>query len=109
MKNLKKNSLVCLMVLFCSYSQAQLLNANYQYDVKFICGESDGKILGPGVYHTAINILNPNFDEVAIVYRISVAHPGKSGMLTDFFSFSLDSLKSFEIDCPEIIKRITYL
>jgi hypothetical protein len=92
-------------VLFCTFSQAQLRKANYQYDVKFICGKSDGSIIGRGIYHTAINIVNPNFSEVQVVYRISVALPGKSGMLTNFFSFSLDSLNSYEIDCPEIMSN----
>jgi hypothetical protein len=103
MKNLKKISLVLMVGLCCSYAFAQ--NYNYQYSVKFVCGYSDGKILGPGVYHTAINIINPNVKRVDLVYKFSVARPGSTGILTDFVSFSLDSLKSFEIDCPEIMKR----
>jgi hypothetical protein len=95
--------LALLIALFCSSVFAQ--NYGYQYTVKFVCGESDGQILGAGVYHTAINIINPNVEKVALVYKFSVAKPGNTGILTDFASFSLDSLKSFEIDCPEIMKR----
>ncbi len=48
----------------------------FQYAVKILCGPSDGKILAPGQYLTAINIHNPG-DDMGFQTKYAIALPEK--------------------------------
>jgi hypothetical protein len=80
--------------------------ANFKYAVKFVCGESDGKILAPGAYWTAINVGNPNDNRVVLRKRFSIALPKeRPGPVSKFFEAKLGPHQAFEIDCPDIFKH----
>jgi hypothetical protein len=79
----------------------------FKYDVKAICGSSDGSILSSGTYRTAINIHNP--EDTVAVYRVkfSVARPGEqAGPVTEYSKHILEPGKAIEIDCADIYKII---
>ena len=42
----------------------------FEYAVKFICGRTDGEILAPGVYYTAINVHNPTNTAVGLSKKV---------------------------------------
>jgi len=77
-----------------------------QYAVKFVCGKSDGKIVAPGIYFTAINVHNPSDKPVAFRKKFAIALPReKAGPVTRFFGAKLGPDEAFEIDCPDIVKH----
>ena len=55
-----------------------LAQQQFEYAVKFLCGQSDGKIVSvaPGTYGTAINIHNPDERALDFRYKVVVAPPG---------------------------------
>ncbi len=78
-----------------------------QYSAKFICGKSDGEIMAPGVYFTAINVHNPTYKTIEFRKKIAIALPGeKPGRISKFFNAKLGPDQAFEIDCPDIRKLI---
>jgi hypothetical protein len=88
------------------YREDPNMNITFQYAVKFICGKSDGEILAPGVYFTAINVHNPNYTPVTFRKKVAVALPGeKPGRVSSFFDARLGPDEALEIDCPDIRKH----
>jgi hypothetical protein len=82
------------------------MNLFFQYAVKFICGKSDGEILAPGVYFTAINVHNPHYAPVTFRKKVAIALPGeKPGKVSGFFRARLGPDEAFEIDCADIRKH----
>ena len=82
------------------------MNTNFRYVVKFVCGKSDGSVVAPGQYWTAINVHNPTPTRVFFRKRISVALPWeKAGPVSPFFSAHLGPDESLEIDCQDIFKH----
>jgi len=78
---------------------------NFQYAVKFVCGKSDGEVVAPGNYFTAINVHNPTYDGIRFWKKVAVALPGEQpGPVSDFFPAKLGPDEAFEIDCPDIFK-----
>lgn len=81
-------------------------SAEFQYKVKFICGKSDGEVVAPGTYWTAINVVNPTSEGVVFMKRFSIALPGeKPGPVSEFFKAKLGPYQSFEIDNRDIFKH----
>lgn len=75
------------------------------YDVKVVCGKGDGKVVAPGLYWTAINILNPNRETVRLRARVATALPGlQMGPLSGAEDAELRPDRALEIDCPTLIK-----
>ena len=75
----------------------------FQYAVKLICGKSDGKILAPGVYSTAVNVHNPTYTTVGFRVKVAVALPGlQPGPVSGFCNAKLGPDEALEIDCPDI-------
>jgi hypothetical protein len=75
----------------------------FQYAVKFVCGKSDGEVLAPGVYYTAINVHNPTYQDIAFRKKVAIALPGeKAGHVSKFFDAKLGPDEALEIDCPDI-------
>ena len=81
----------------------------YEYAVKFVCGKSDGKLLAPGLYWTAINVHNPIMKAERFEFRkkFVIAPPGeKAGKPTEFFSFDLPPDYAMEIDRDDILRHL---
>jgi hypothetical protein len=75
----------------------------FQYAAKVICGKSDGKVLAPGVYFTAINVHNPTYARIGLRAKVAVALPGlQPGPVSDFYQAELGPDEALEIDCPDI-------
>jgi hypothetical protein len=75
----------------------------FQYAAKLICGKSDGKVLAPGVYFTAVNVHNPTDTTVGFRVKIAVALPGlQPGPISLFRDAKLGPDAALEIDCPDI-------
>lgn len=88
-----------------SQEQAQLVP--FKYVAKFVCGRSEGGVVAPGTYYTAINVHNPGAEPVEIRKRFSVALPAeKVGPVSDVLSAKLAPAESFEIDCPDIVRHL---
>ena len=74
-----------------------------QYAAKFVCGTSDGKILAPGIYFTAVNVHNPTYKEINFRVKVAVALPGlQAGPVSEFRDAKLGPDEALEIDCPDI-------
>ncbi|NIV14178.1 MAG: hypothetical protein GWN62_23765 [Aliifodinibius sp.] len=77
----------------------------FQYSVKFVCGKSDGEIMAPGVYFTAINVHNPTFKPIEFRKKVAIALPGEQpGRVSKFINAKLGPDEALEIDCPDIRK-----
>jgi hypothetical protein len=78
----------------------------FQYAVKFVCGRSEGRVVAPGVYFTAINVHNPNEKGIGFKKKFAIALPGeRPGPVSKFFDAKLGPDEAFEIDCPDILRR----
>lgn len=78
----------------------------FQYAAKFVCGRSNGEVVSPGVYYTAINVHNPAYERVKFRKKIAVALPGeKPGPVSKFFKAELGPDQALEIDCPDIFQH----
>jgi Concanavalin A-like lectin/glucanases superfamily len=74
-----------------------------QYAAKLVCGKSDGEVVAPGVYFTAVNVHNPMYTTVGFGVKIAVALPGlKPGPVSRFYKAELGPDQALEIDCPDI-------
>ena len=101
-----KLALIAASFALCTAAGAQQ-PTEFQYLVKFVCGQPTAPVVAPGTYFTAINVHNTSREGVVIRKRFSVALPGeKAGPLSDWFEAKLDSANSFEIDCPDILKHL---
>ncbi len=79
----------------------------FQYAVKVVCGKSDGKVVVPGTYLTAINVHNPDEKPVAFRKKFAMALPGqKPGPVSKFFKGKLGPDEALEIDCPDILELV---
>jgi hypothetical protein len=78
--------------------------AYYQYTVKYLCGESNGEILGRGVYRTAINIHNPHaFLQRPVCWKVLSPTPdGNPTMPTPWQRAELLPDWGMEINCRSI-------
>ncbi len=79
----------------------------YQYAVKFVCGKSEGRVLSPGTYFTAINVHNPTYKTIRLRKKFAVGLPSeKSGPVTAFFNAKLGPDRALEIDTEDILRHI---
>lgn len=96
--------LTIAIILSSSLSIAQQ-STDFQYAVKFICGKSNGKVLAPGTYFSAVNVHNPNDTVVVFRKKFAIALPGqKAGPVSKFFKSRLGPDEALEIDCEDIFK-----
>ena len=83
-----------------------MAHLGFQYAAKFVLGESDGQMLAPGSYFTAINVHNPGVEPVRFRKKVAVALPGqKPGRVSKFVTASLKPDQAFDID-PRDIRKI---
>ena len=95
--------LILLLFSLCaSYGQSK---TNYQYNVKFVCGDFNGELLAKARYHTAINILNANNSEIKLEYKLSFARLDNNEFVTFNKTLTISPNITKEIDCPEILKH----
>src|SRR3954452_7875705 len=78
----------------------------FQYAAKFVIGTSNGQILAPGRYFTAINVHNPRTATVNFTKRFAIARPNEqAGPLSASFTATLPGLRALEIDTLDIHQR----
>lgn len=79
----------------------------WQSAVKFLCGRSQGLVVAPGVYYTAINIHNPSERPTAFRFKIAPAL-GLDGLVeaTPSIEAKLSPDQATELDCPAILRRV---
>ncbi len=78
-----------------------------QYAVKFVCGKSEGRILSPGAYFTAVNVHNPTYTTIRLRKKFAVGLPSeKAGPVTRFFNAKLGPDQALEIDTEDILRHI---
>lgn len=78
----------------------------FQYAAKFVCGKSEGRVVAPGAYFTAVNVHNPTYTAIRFRAKIAVALPGlKPGPVSKFFDAKLGPDEALEIDGPDIFKH----
>ena len=92
------------VALLCAAAFAPAAQADpTTYDVKVVCGKEAGRVVAPGLYWTAVNILNPNKETVKVRARLTIALPGlEMGPLSEEIGAELRPDHAFEIDCPTI-------
>jgi len=81
----------------------------FEYAAKFVCGKSEGKLVAPGEYWTAINVHNPVTRAKKFEFRkkFVLAPPSeKPGKPTDFFDFELPPDFAMEIDRDDILRHL---
>jgi hypothetical protein len=79
----------------------------FKYAIKIVCGKSNGKVVAPGEYWTAINVHNPMPEPVKFRKKIVIALPGeRAGDVTDFFTAKLGPDEALEIDRSDIFEHI---
>ena len=67
-----------------------------QYAVKFVCGKSDGTVVAPGEYWTAINVHNPTPLPVKFKKKFAVGFPSeRPGPVSKFFDAKLEPDETF--------------
>lgn len=77
----------------------------HQYAAKFVCGKTDGGIVAPGTYFTAINVHNPLYTEAHLRVKVAIGLPGlMPGAVSKFHPVRLGPDEALEIDCPDIRK-----
>src|SRR5437763_6370504 len=97
---------VAICLLWTSMGYAQEVPV-FQYAVKFVCGKTDGPVVAPGQYFTAINVHNPNDHGFGFRKKFAIALPSeKVGRVSKFFDTKLGPDEAFEIDCPDILRHL---
>lgn len=83
----------------------------FEYVVKFVCGKTDGGAVARGVYFTAINVHNPNPEQVGLQKKFALAgeEAEKPGPVSDFFTAQLGPDEVLEIDCRDIFDHTSNL
>jgi hypothetical protein len=79
----------------------------FQYAVKVVVGRSEGEVVAPGEYWTAINVHNPTYTTVEFRKKVAIALPSEEpGPVTDFFPAKLGPDEAFEIDRKDIFRHV---
>lgn len=98
-------ALAFVVVVICvGPAQAQLttVRVNFQYAVKFVCGQSTENPLQvvKGVYATAINVHNPGTFKAVFAKKTAIALPFELvGPISNFRLSQLPPDGAFELDC----------
>lgn len=89
-----------------SFAKLELIQeCAVQYAVKVVCGKSDGKVVAPGVYFTAVNVHNPTYETIKFRVKVAVALPGlQPGPVSQLYDAKLGPDEALEIDCADIFR-----
>lgn len=78
----------------------------FQYAVKVVLGKSEGQVVAPGDYWTAVNVHNPHNRTIILRKKIAIALPHeKGGPITRWFEASLKPDQALEIDRDDIFRH----
>ncbi|QRN98948.1 hypothetical protein JRI60_07930 [Archangium violaceum] len=98
------NSTVATEVL----TDGPMERVTFQYAAKFVCGKSDGEVVAPGTYFTAVNVHNPTSTTIRFSVKVAVGLPGlKPGPVSKFHDARLGPDEALEIDTRDIFKIAT--
>ena len=109
------NGLIDEVALYPSALSAERVLAHYrsqlaelvtfQYATKVVCGKSDGSVVAPGTYFTAVNIHNPLYRRVKFRVKVAIGLPGlRPGPVSPFHDVELGPDEALEIDNADIHK-----
>ena len=74
-----------------------------RYAVKFVCGRSEGRVVAPGDYWTAINVHNPTEKGITFKKKFAIALPREQpGPVTETRGAKLGPDEALEIDREDI-------
>jgi hypothetical protein len=77
----------------------------FQYATKVVCGKSDGSVIAPGAYFTAVNVHNPLYSRVRFRVKVAIGLPGlRPGPVSPFHDVELGPDEALEIDTADIHK-----
>lgn len=83
------------------------MNIIFEYAAKFVCGKSDGTVVAPGEYWTAINVHNPTTVPISFRKKFAIALPHeRPGPVSPFFDAKLGPDEALEIDREDIFGHI---
>ena len=78
----------------------------FQYAAKFVCGKSDGRVVAPGNYWTAINVHNPSASRIVFQKKFAIGLPNeKAGPVSELFRAVLNPDEALEIDREDIFRH----
>jgi hypothetical protein len=78
----------------------------FQYAVKVVLGKSEGEVVAPGEYWTAINVHNPTYTTVKFRKKVAIGLPSEQpGRVTPFFEAKLGPDEALEIDRRDIFRH----
>jgi CARDB len=82
------------------------MNIIFQYAAKFVCGKSNGEVVAPGEYWTAINVHNPTNSHVRFRKKIAIGLPSeRSYPASRFYEAKLGPDETLEIDRKDIFEH----
>jgi CARDB len=83
------------------------MNLVFQYAVKVVLGKSEGEVVAPGEYWTAINVHNPTYTTVRFRKKIAIGLPGEqAGPVSRFFDAKLGPDEALEIDRRDVFEHV---
>jgi hypothetical protein len=82
------------------------MNIVLQYAVKVVEGRSDGNVVAPGEYWTAVNVHNPTPRTVKFRFKVAVALPRKAGAVSAFQILRLRPDEALEIDRETVLELV---
>jgi hypothetical protein len=79
----------------------------FQYAVKVVLGRSEGEVVAPGEYWTAINVHNPTYTTVQFRKKVAIGLPSEQpGPVSQFFEAKLGPDEALEIDRRDIFRHV---
>ena len=82
------------------------MNIVFEYAVKVVCGKSDGRVVAPGNYWTAVNVHNPTNRSIKFRKKVAQALPNeRPGPVSQFFGAKLGPDEALEIDREDIFRH----
>src|SRR5262245_50527276 len=82
------------------------MNLIFQYAVKVVLGKSEGEVVAPGEYWTAVNVHNPTSTTVKFQKKIAIGLPSEQpGPVSPFFDAKLGTDEALEIDRRDIFQH----
>jgi hypothetical protein len=83
------------------------MNLIFQYAVKVVLGKSEGEVVAPGDYWTAINVHNPTYTTVKFRKKVAIGLPKEQpGPVSRFFEAKLGPDEALEIDRRDIFHHV---
>lgn len=79
----------------------------FQYAAKVVLGKSNGEVVAPGDYWTAVNVYNPNSRTVYFKKKVAIGLPNeKAGKIWGPFPAQLRADEALEIDRGDVFEHV---